>query len=86
MLFDLSAINKPVIKARLKLYLPGPPDITTVGYISPDPFEPYRISGTPCSEITMVPEPHTAVLALIVLTGQSATRLRSRREPTSWIA
>ena len=45
--FNLTAVDKPVTSAKLKLHLPGPPG--AVGYSSPDPFEPYRISGTPYS-------------------------------------
>ncbi len=47
-LFDLADIDAPVISAKLKLYLPGPPlPPDVVGLLSPDLAETYRISGTP---------------------------------------
>lgn len=46
-LFHLVGIGAPIASAKLKMYLPGPP--LPLGYISPDPVEPYRVSGTPFS-------------------------------------
>ncbi len=44
-IFDLSAITMPVASAAIKLYLPGPP-LLPAGYVSSDPTEDYRISGS----------------------------------------
>lgn len=44
-IFDLTGVSGPVVSASLKLYLPGPPDLP-LGFISSDPTEDYRISGS----------------------------------------
>lgn len=44
--FNLVDVDKPIVSAKLKLYLPGAPELP-LGYISSEPTETYRISGTP---------------------------------------
>ncbi|MBX3317044.1 MAG: hypothetical protein KF902_09315 [Phycisphaeraceae bacterium] len=44
-IFDLSDIDTPVTGARIKLFLPGGPTLPS-GYISSDPVEFYRVSGS----------------------------------------
>lgn len=44
--FVLGDVHDAILSAKLKLYLPGPPELP-VGYISSDPVETYKISGTP---------------------------------------
>lgn len=44
--FNLADIEAPILGAKLKLYLPGG-EAAASGYISSDPHETYRISGSP---------------------------------------
>lgn len=44
-IFDLSDIDAPVTGARIKLFLPGGPSLPS-GYVSSDPVEFYRVSGS----------------------------------------
>ncbi len=45
-LFNLADVTMPVTAARVKLFLPGGPGLP-LGYVSSDPTEAYRISGSP---------------------------------------
>ncbi len=45
-IFDLAGITTPVASAKLKLFLPGGPSMVS-GFISSEPTEDYRISGSP---------------------------------------
>lgn len=45
-IFDLSGVTIPVASAKFKLFLPGGPSLPS-GFISSEPTEDYRISGSP---------------------------------------
>ncbi|GJQ29136.1 MAG: hypothetical protein HBSAPP03_10200 [Phycisphaerae bacterium] len=45
-LFSLADVSAEVTGARLKLFLPGGPSLPS-GYVSSDPTETYRVSGSP---------------------------------------
>lgn len=44
--FPIPSLDASIVSAKLKLYLPGPPSLPS-GYISSEPTEEYRISGSP---------------------------------------
>lgn len=44
-IFDLAGVTTPVASAKFKLFLPGGPSLP-LGYVSSDPTEDYRISGS----------------------------------------
>ncbi len=44
-IFDMAGVTTPVASAKLKLFLPGGPSMA-LGFISSDPTEDYRISGS----------------------------------------
>lgn len=44
-IFDLAGVTTPVMSAKFKLFLPGGPTLP-LGYISSEPTEDYRISGS----------------------------------------
>jgi len=45
-IFDLTSATIPIASAKLKLFLPGGPGMVP-GFISSDPTEDYRLSGSP---------------------------------------
>ncbi len=44
-IFDMAGVSTPVASAKLKLFLPGGPSMA-LGFISSEPTEDYRISGS----------------------------------------